>query len=90
MITRCANPVCQEELHYLRNGRIIAVNVPAGTAAGVEHFWLCGTCCQFLDFDRVQDGRMRLRPKLGQHTPPAASMRKPPAAEVPELLRLRR
>ena len=89
MITRCANPACQEELHYLRNGRIIAVNVPAGPSTGVEHFWLCGTCCQYLDFDRVQDGRMRLRHKGGHENAPLP-MRKPPAAEMQELQRLRR
>ncbi len=67
MISRCANPRCQEELHYLRSGRIIAMDVPVGESRRVEHFWLCGKCCQSLDFDCLQDGHMLLRPRVALH-----------------------
>jgi hypothetical protein len=90
MITRCANPACQQELHYLRNGRIIAVDIPAGDAKRVEHFWLCGSCCQFLDFDCMQDGSMQLRSKPGHHSTAAEPIRKPPMADLPPAARMRR
>jgi hypothetical protein len=56
MLTKCANTNCSRPLHYLRHGKIFRLGsdraadlrvekIPAGPAP-VEHFWLCGHCCQ--------------------------------------------
>lgn len=95
MITRCANLDCQEELHYLRSGRIIAVDIRTPESTRVEHFWLCGKCSEVLDFDCMQEGHMRLRTKSVPDAPcPDSSrpdaMRKPPSAELAHPARIRR
>jgi len=51
VIEACANPECGKILHYLREGRIFAFSIAeregdVGQAtARVEHYWLCGRCC---------------------------------------------
>ena len=52
MLAKCVNPVCLKPLHYLRDGTIFHVDRPTAATDGgknshnVEHFWLCGDCCQ--------------------------------------------
>ncbi len=52
MLTKCVNPACPKPLRYLRDGRIFHVEragpLPDGgkQSHNVEHFWLCGDCCQ--------------------------------------------
>ncbi|HEV2961826.1 MAG TPA: hypothetical protein VG649_08395 [Candidatus Angelobacter sp.] len=45
MISQCANPECNRELRYLRDGKIYPFDLSA-KAGGKrrEHFWLCGEC----------------------------------------------
>jgi hypothetical protein len=52
MLSKCANPECQNTLHYLREGKVFKVESESGAflvgdkkpQRKVEHFWLCGTC----------------------------------------------
>ncbi len=52
MLAKCVNPACSKPLHYLRDGRIFHIerNPPLAESGkqshNVEHFWLCGDCCQ--------------------------------------------
>jgi hypothetical protein len=52
MLSKCANPECQNTLHYLREGKVFKVESEGAPflvgdkkpQRKVEHFWLCGTC----------------------------------------------
>ena len=58
MVTKCANPACESEFHYLGKGKLFLVEmddhgpVPAGPRLvmerrrpqRVEHYWLCDEC----------------------------------------------
>jgi hypothetical protein len=59
MVTKCANPACANEFHYLRNGRLFLVEVEEDSGRvslgpqlvgerrkprRVEHYWLCDEC----------------------------------------------
>ena len=56
MLTKCANTNCPTPLRYLRHGKIfrlgsdcaadLRVEKSSAGPAPVEHFWLCGNCCQ--------------------------------------------
>lgn len=52
MLAKCINPACPKRFHYLREGRIFHIdrgNSPAEAprqSHNVEHFWLCGDCCE--------------------------------------------
>ncbi len=62
MVSHCANPKCAKPLHYLRDGKIFVFDV-SGEADGngkrsrrMEHYWLCGECCQTLAMEQSPDG----------------------------------
>jgi hypothetical protein len=59
MLTKCANPNCTNEFHYLRKGRVYQVVVDAERGPlpfgpqlvaepkrpqRIEHYWLCDEC----------------------------------------------
>jgi hypothetical protein len=48
MISRCANPSCDEPFLYFRHGKIFAVprRISSATRATIEYFWLCRTCAK--------------------------------------------
>ncbi len=52
MLAKCVNPACSKPLRYLRDGRIFHIDrgVPFAEdgklSHNVEHFWLCGECCE--------------------------------------------
>ena len=64
MVTKCANPLCANQFHYLRDGRLFIVEVEEGgglPASGphlaadrkkpprrIEHYWLCDQCAPTL------------------------------------------
>lgn len=63
MVSHCANPKCAKPLHYLREGRIFVFDVPAKGMDGsgkrsrrMEHFWLCGQCCETMAMEQTVDG----------------------------------
>jgi hypothetical protein len=76
MISKCANPDCATPFRYMRDGRLFRVDrdrsghlVPGpflragnGLPHHLEHFWLCGQCCQRMT--------LRLDPELGVVTAP--------------------
>lgn len=60
MVSRCANPGCEANFKYLREGRLFqfrAANSAGGFAASnaaIELWWLCSRCC--LSMTLVEDG----------------------------------
>lgn len=54
MLAKCVNPACSKRLHYLRDGKVFHIERPAPIVEtgkqshNVEHFWLCGDCCQHM------------------------------------------
>ena len=62
MVTKCANPLCGNQFHYLRDGRLFIVEVEEGgslpasgpqlagskRARRIEHYWLCDECAPTL------------------------------------------
>ena len=68
MIERCFNPSCKIKLHYLRDGRVVRVIREKGGDISVEHYWLCGPCYEYYDFEFSPDGSVSLGPKArGEH-----------------------
>ena len=63
MISKCLNPSCHKELHYLRDGRVVRTTRRVGTDVQVEHFWLCGDCHLGYDFLFATDGRVSVSPR---------------------------
>ena len=59
MVSRCANPCCDAQFKYLREGRLFqfrATNSASGFVASntaVELWWLCPRCC--LSMTLVED-----------------------------------
>jgi hypothetical protein len=67
MIDACFNPECRQELHHLRDGRVVRVIHGIGEDATVEHFWLCGACYEKYDFAFPADGTVTLERKTQPH-----------------------
>jgi hypothetical protein len=53
MLSKCANPQCSAEFHYLHEGRLFKIPTEARKHNGdgskklphkLEHFWLCSVC----------------------------------------------
>ena len=60
MIAECFNPACRRQLHYLREGCVVRVVTNAGSNVGIEHFWLCGDCCQTFSLQVVAEGKVNM------------------------------
>lgn len=59
MVNNCANPNCAKPLHYLREGRIFVFDAESDSEKPVhrmEHFWLCGACCQTMRLEKTVKG----------------------------------
>jgi hypothetical protein len=79
MVNHCANPQCCKPLHYLREGRVYVFDVTrpvAGTGERsprrMEHFWLCGICCEAYFLEQVEDRTVRISPRPKRPASPAA------------------
>ncbi len=55
MVSKCANPDCEKQLHYLREGRVYLFETSSTPATDTtaaesqnEHFWLCGECARHM------------------------------------------
>jgi hypothetical protein len=51
MVSHCANPACNKELLYLREGKVFLFSPRKNPDASklphrLEHFWLCGACAK--------------------------------------------
>jgi hypothetical protein len=73
MLTECFNPACRKELDYLRNGRVIRTIGSSTATMSVEHYWLCGTCYRWFDFEFKPDGTV----VLSRRTRAVASSERP-------------
>jgi len=60
MIAECFNPACRRQLDYLRTGRVVRVVHQNGMKVEIEHFWLCGDCCQSYDLRCLANGTVAL------------------------------
>jgi hypothetical protein len=59
MVSKCANPACYAQLHYLHEGRIFRFDVAGG--ARREYFWLCHRCSADMTLT-LRDGEVVLSP----------------------------
>ena len=60
MVSQCANPNCERELRYLREGKIYAFRLSTGTKdTRLEHFWLCGECSKRMILTCVDDSEFK-------------------------------
>jgi len=75
MVNHCANPSCCKPLHYLNEGRIFVFDMPDPVAKGMagrtvrrmEHFWLCGVCCESLTLERESELSVQIMPRPLRH-----------------------
>jgi len=47
MVDKCANPVCQTQFRFLRDGKLFHVESNAQdvkNSSRMQHFWLCESC----------------------------------------------
>ncbi len=78
MLAKCVNPDCSKPLRYLRDGKIFhidrAASVPeAGKQShNVEHFWLCGDCCQEMTVRFDPQAGVQVVPRGGRSATRAA------------------
>lgn len=82
MVSKCANPQCQEHLKYLHEGSLYVVPRPSrfGVAAydafaspagnQIECFWLCASCSLRMSVSRA--GELILAPASDCHSAAAA------------------
>ena len=66
MISKCANPLCDELFLYLGGGKLFVLNMGPTMQSGVasttdrpnrrEHFWLCGHCAPTMTIIIGQSG----------------------------------
>jgi hypothetical protein len=72
MVNQCANPSCDKEFHYLREGRIfvfdlpdpdVPVPAPGGRARRLQHFWLCGPCSETMALEQTSETQIRVAVK---------------------------
>lgn len=61
MVSECSNPACRAPFLYLRAGRIFMLRrqSPLG-GSSVEHFWLCGSCAEYLSLKFESNGATSL------------------------------
>jgi hypothetical protein len=72
MVAKCANPQCNAEFRYLKQGKLfLAEHAPStrnnGTTANhlkrtLQHYWLCDACSQHHTIQR-DDDEVRIVPK---------------------------
>ena len=68
MVSQCANPDCQRELRYLRDGKIYAFAMSTGNGSkSLEHFWLCGECSKSMTLTCLNQSEVKTA-RLGQVT----------------------
>jgi uncharacterized protein with PIN domain len=71
MVSRCANPDCGRELHYLRDGKIYQfVLSPETESKRLEHFWLCGECSKTMILICVDQSEVKTVEKDGHRSTP--------------------
>lgn len=77
MVSKCANPECDNEFRYLHEGRLFAVDIPFTTAQSdepkstlrprsVQYFWVCRKCFPHIriEYDRAK-GNVVIRARKG-------------------------
>jgi hypothetical protein len=75
MLSKCANPDCQNTLHYLREGKVFKVESQSAPflvgdkkpQRKVEHFWLCGTCSRALTLTYNKEAGIQVSRKTLAH-----------------------
>lgn len=68
MVDRCANSLCSERLHYLRDGKIYLFELSdsdprRGVGHSLEHHWLCGKCSALYRLEQTTKHGLHLVPK---------------------------
>jgi hypothetical protein len=82
MVTKCANPSCNNLFHYLREGRLFLVEAPLASAPntdyrershGSEYFWLCERCAHTMTITSDRNGRTIIAARTHSHLKSAVS-----------------
>lgn len=60
MIGHCFNPLCNEELRYLRRGTVFAWETGSAPDFHSEFFWLCPSCSKRFHIVPDEEGRPAL------------------------------
>jgi hypothetical protein len=70
MVSKCANPDCGKPFKYLRDGKVIRLEVADLTSSAkqrshkrVEHFWLCGECSQTMTIKFDTHNHVQVMPR---------------------------
>jgi hypothetical protein len=57
MVSECSNPACRVPFLYLRDGRVFTLRRRSPLdGSTVEHFWLCGSCAEYLSIRFESNG----------------------------------
>lgn len=57
MVSECSNPACRAPFLYLREGRVFTLRRQSPlSGSSVEHFWLCGSCAEYLSLEFKSNG----------------------------------
>ncbi len=80
MVSKWANPSCDNSFRYLRGGKLFLVEPPPFRPGGKmqfqevscqsEYFWLCGPCALKLTITADGDGHTVLTSRTGIHLGP--------------------
>lgn len=66
MVTKCANPSCNNSFHYFRGGRLYAFERrdkrTPHVVPRIEHYWLCERCASDMTLFMNGDGQAQLQP----------------------------
>jgi hypothetical protein len=67
MVSKCANPICLASFQY-REGRLFRFpkrnESQAFSSHSVQHFWLCGSCCEIYSLEYVENHGVALKPRV--------------------------
>ena len=78
MVSKCANPECDQAFRYFRAGKLFFIDRCKGAPATrlkSEYFWLCGVCSQSYQLSVTDQGKIELvaKPQLSEARGTASS-----------------
>ena len=63
MVAECANPGCNRQFRYLREGHLFAFRNPRCSCHETQFWWLCGDCAATLTLHFQTDTGVHVAPK---------------------------
>lgn len=62
MLKKCANPGCEQQFRYWREGRLVVVRDGKRNHERLEYFWFCSACSAGYELVRLKAGGLAVRP----------------------------